>query len=108
MPGQPDRLDFLQAKNIMNTFAKESGGRHFEMTFQGEIPAYLSSINALLRSQYSIGYDLPEKHKPGKKYKIEIKVDVDGDGLTDDKRFVVQHRPYVYVAKEDEKEKRKD
>jgi VWFA-related protein len=108
MPGQPDRLDFLQAKNIMNTFAKESGGRHFEMTFQGEIPAYLSSINALLRSQYSIAYDLQEKHKAGKKYKIEIKVDVDGDGLTDDKRFVVQHRPYVYVAKEDEKEKRKD
>lgn len=105
MPGQPDRLDFLQAKNIMNTFAKESGGRHFEMTFQGEVPAYLSSINALLRSQYSLAYDLPEKHKPGKKYKIEIKVDVDGDGLTDEKRFVVQHRPYVYSAEEDDKKK---
>lgn len=106
MPGQPDRLDFLQAKNIMNTFAKESGGRHFEMTFQGEIPAYISSINALLRSQYSLAYDLPEKHQPGKKYKIEIKVDVDGDGLVDDKRFVVQHRPYVYMPKEDEKAKK--
>ncbi len=108
MPGQPDRLDFLQAKNIMNTFAKESGGRHFAMTFQGEVPAYLNSINALLRSQYSIAYDLPEKHKPGKKYKIEIKVDVDGDGLVDDKRFVVQHRPYVYMPKEDEKDEDDD
>lgn len=105
MPGDLDRLDFLQAKNIMNTFAKESGGRHFEMTFQGEVPAYLASINALLRSQYSLAYDLPEKHQPGKKYKIEIKVDVDGDGLVDDKRFVVQHRPYVYMPKEDEKDK---
>ena len=103
MPGQPDRLDFLQAKNIMNTFAKESGGRHFEMTFESEIPDYLNSINALLRSQYSLSYDLPEKHTPGKKYKIEIKVDVDGDGLTDDKRFVVQHRPYVYTPEKKEK-----
>lgn len=103
MPGQPDRLDFLQAKNIMNTFAKESGGRHFEMTFESEIPDYLNSINALLRSQYSLSYDLPEKHIPGKKYKIEIKVDVDGDGLTDDKRFVVQHRPYVYTPEKKEK-----
>ncbi len=61
----PDRLDFLQAKNIMNTFAKDSGGRHFEMTFESEIPDYLNSINALLRSQYSLSYDLAEKHAAG-------------------------------------------
>ncbi len=105
MPGMPDRLDFLQAKNIMNTFAKESGGRHFEMTFESEIPDYLNSINALLRSQYSLSYDLADKHVPGKKYKIEIKVDVDGDGLTDDKRFIVQHRPYIYTAEKKEEKK---
>jgi Ca-activated chloride channel family protein len=93
--GQPGRLTFLQAKNAMNTFAKDSGGMHFEMTFESEIPGYLESINALLRSQYSLAYDLEKKHEAGKRYKLEVKVDVDGDGKTDEKTFTVQHRPYV-------------
>ena len=95
MPGMPDRMTFLQAKNQMNTFAKDSGGAHFEMTFPQEIPAYLQSINGLLRSQYNLAYDPEERHEPGKKHKLEVKVDVDGDGQTDEKAFVVQHRPFV-------------
>jgi len=105
--GMPGRLDFLQATNAMNTFAKESGGMHFQMTFESEIPAYLQSINGLLRSQYSLAYDLAAKHEPGKKYKLEVKVDVDGDGTYDDKQFVVQHRPYVTVPKPEEKKAKK-
>jgi Ca-activated chloride channel family protein len=107
MPGDPDRMTFLQAKNQMNTFAKESGGMHFEMTFESEIPQYLQSINSLLRSQYSLAYDLAQKHEPGKKYKLEVKVDVDGDGTYDDKQFVVQHRPFVTTAGEGDKKGKK-
>ena len=103
LTGMPGRMTFLQAKNAMNTFAKESGGMHFEMTFEGELPAYLQSINALLRNQYSLAYDIPEKREPGKKYKLEVKVDVDGDGIYDDKQFEVQHRPFYTTPKEDEK-----
>ncbi len=105
--GMPGRLTFLQAKNQMNTFAKESGGMHFEMTFEGELPGYLNSINALLRNQYSIAYDAGEtKREPGKKFKLEVKVDVDGDGVYDDKQFEVQHRPF-YVTPKEEKPKSK-
>ena len=99
MPGMPDRMTFLTATNQMNTFAKESGGAHYPMTFQAEIPSYLNSINGLLRSQYSLAYDLEAPHEPGKKYKLEVKVDVDGDGTLDDKQFVVQHRPFVMAPK---------
>ncbi len=101
--GMPGRLTFLQAKNAMNTFAKESGGMHFEMTFESELPSYLQSINALLRNQYSLAYDIPEKRKPGTKYKLEVKVDVNGDGVYDDKQFEVQHRPFYITPKENEK-----
>ena len=97
--GMPDRMTFLTATNQMNTFAKESGGIHYPMTFAGEIPAYLNDINGLLRSQYSLAYDLEAPHEPGKKYKLEVKVDVDGDGTTDEKQFVVQHRPFVTAPK---------
>lgn len=105
LTGMPGRLTFLQAQNAMNTFAKESGGAHYPMTFESEIPGYLNSINALLRSQYSLSYDLADGHEPGKKYKLDVKVDVDGDGLTDEKTFVVQHRPFYTTPKVDTKKK---
>ena len=92
----------------MNTFAKESGGKHYPMTFSTELPSILNSINVLLRNQYSIAYDAGEtKRKPGKKYKLEVKVDINGDGQFDNKRFEVQHRPYYSIAKEKKKKKKK-
>ena len=95
--GMPGRMTFLQANNQLRTFAKESGGQLFEMTFPAEVNSYVDSINALLRSQYSMAYDIDQPHTPGKKYKIEVKVDVDGDGVTDEKQYVVQSRTF-YVA----------
>jgi VWFA-related protein len=103
--GVPGRLTFLQARNAMNTFAKESGGRHFEMTFPGEIPGILQNINALLRNQYSLAYDAGEGRPKDKKYKLDVKVDVNGDGVYDDDKFVIQHRPYysTELSKEEKK-----
>ena len=106
LSGMPGRLTFLQAQNAMNTFAKESGGMHFPMTFEGEIPGYLNSINALLRSQYSLSYDLEGVHEPGKKYKIEVKVDVDGDGQYDDKVYTVLHKPFYSTPGVPDKKKK--
>lgn len=105
--GMPGRLTFLQAQNTMNTLAKESGGMHYAMTFEGELPGYLNSINALLRNQYSIAYDAGDKREAGKKYKLEVKVDVDGDGVYDDKQFVVQHRPFYNTPKAEKPKNKK-
>lgn len=101
--GTPGRLTFLQAQNTMNTFAKESGGAHFPVTFESELPGALQSINALLRNQYSIAYDAGEKPKDGKKYKIEVKVDLNGDGIYEEKQLIVQHRPFYQTEKEKDK-----
>ena len=107
LTGMPGRMSFLQAQNVMNTIAKESGGAHFPMTFEGEIPGYLNSINGMLRSQYSLAYDLGEtKREPGKKNKLEVRVDLDGDGQYDDKALVVQHRPFYTTPKPPEVKKK--
>ncbi len=91
-----DRMTFLQAANTLNTFAKETGGAFYPVTFEGELPKVLGSINALLRSQYSLGFK-PDDVRDGKSHKIVVKVDVDLDGQTDEKAYVVKARE-IYNA----------
>jgi Ca-activated chloride channel family protein len=94
--GSPGRMDFLQAENQLKTFAAETGGAYFPYTFEGEVPGILQNINAMLRSQYSLAFKPDDLHD-GKAHKIVVKVDVDGDGVYDEKTFVVQARQ-VYNA----------
>ncbi len=103
LTGSPGRLTFLQADNTLKTFAKESGGAYYPVTFESEVPNAFRGINALLRSQYSLAY-VPadaapvEGKKKQTKRKLEVRVDVDKDGQFDDKVYVVQHRPF-YIPK---------
>ena len=96
LDGSPGRMTFLQADNTLKTFAKETGGAYYPVTFQGELPKVLGSINALLRSQYSLAFN-PGDVRDGKSHKIKVSVDVDGDGTYDDKEYVIQARS-VYIA----------
>jgi Ca-activated chloride channel homolog len=95
-----DRMTFLQADNQLKTFAKETGGAYFPVTFEGELPTVLSSINGLLRNQYSLGFSAGEV-RDGKPHKILVKVDVDGDGTTDEKAYKVQSREVFIAPKAD-------
>jgi len=100
LTGMPGRMSWLQADNTLQTFAKETGGAYFPVTFEGELPKVLGSINALLRSQYSLAFNPGDVHD-GKQHKLEVKVDIDGDGTFDDKEFVVQARKYYNAPKPD-------
>jgi VWFA-related protein len=95
---QPGRMTMLQARNTLKTFADESGGAYFPITFEGELPNALQSINAMMRSQYSLAYSVGDR-RDGKKHKIEVKVDVDGDGKYDDKEYVVKARQFYISPK---------
>jgi len=104
--GDPGRMTFLQAQNALKTFAKETGGAYYPITFEGEIPTALQGINALLRSQYSLAFSPGEQQKrDGKQRKLVVKVDVDGDGQFDDKEYVVQHRPFYNSPKDEKQDK---
>jgi Ca-activated chloride channel family protein len=96
LTGTPGRMTFLQADNTLKTFAKETGGAYYPVTFEGELPKVLGSINALLRSQYSLAFN-PGDVRDGKQHKLRVSVDVNGDGTYDDKEYVIQARS-IYVA----------
>ncbi len=98
--GTPGRLSFQMAQNVLKTFATESGGGYFPVTFESEVPSVLGSINALMRNQYSLAYDATDKPKDGKKYKLQVKVDLNGDGVYEEKQLVVVHRPFYTTEKE--------
>jgi Ca-activated chloride channel homolog len=98
--GNPGRLTFLQAQNALNTFAKETGGAYYPVTFEGELPKVLGSINALLRSQYSLAFN-PGEVRDGKQHKLKVSVDVNGDGIYDDKEYVIQARQFYTTPKPD-------
>jgi VWFA-related protein len=94
----PGRMSFLQAKNALQTFANESGGSYYPVTFEGELPNVLGSINAMLRNQYSLGFN-PGDVRDGKQHKIVVKVDVAGDGQFDNKQYVVKAREFYNAPK---------
>jgi VWFA-related protein len=96
--GNPGRLTFLQAQNALGTFAKETGGAFYPVTFPGEVPTVLNTINALLRNQYSLGYN-PGERRDGKQHKIVVKVDVNGDGQYEEKEYIVQSRQFYNAPK---------
>lgn len=100
LSGSPGRMTFLQADNTLKTFAKESGGAYYPVTFEGELPKVLGSINALLRSQYSLAFN-PGDVRDGKQHKIKVSVDVNGDGVMDDNEYVIQARSVYNSPKPD-------
>jgi Ca-activated chloride channel homolog len=98
--GAPGRMTFFQAQNTLKTFAGETGGAYYPVTFPGELPTVLSSINGLLRSQYSLAFN-PGDVRDGKQHKIKVSVDINGDGVYDDKEYVIQARQLYNAPKPD-------
>lgn len=94
------RLEFEQARNSLQTFARYTGGAYFPMTFQAELPQIMQSIQALLRTQYSVGYSPSNTRREGKERKIKLEVDIDGDGQPDNKQLDLRFRER-YVEPDD-------
>jgi VWFA-related protein len=68
------RMDFLQADNEMNTFARESGGQAYFPRFFGEFPNIFQSVSAALRNQYSLTYTPSNQAKDGQFRKIKVEL----------------------------------
>jgi VWFA-related protein len=68
------QIDYLQADNEMNTFARLTGGRAFFPRFQAEFPEIFQQIGGDIRNQYVIAYHPtnPRQDASYRKLKVEV------------------------------------
>ena len=69
-----NRVDFLQADNQMNTFARMTGGRAYFPRFEAEFPEIFQDIASSIRNQYVLAYKPSNVKQDGsfRKLKVEL------------------------------------
>ena len=75
----PKGIDYLQADNELNTFARMTGGQSFFPRFEAEMPEIFQQINASIRNQYALAYSPTNPRSDGTYRKIRVEL-VDGEG----------------------------
>ena len=92
--GQLRDMDYLQADNEMQTFARMTGGMHFSPRFTGELPEDFAAINESIRNQYVLTYTPSNVKQDGTYRKLRVEL-VDEEGhplrMQDEK-----HKPLKY------------
>jgi len=95
-----DQITFLQADNVMRSFAESTGGAAWFPRFQGEYPNIYQAVSANLRNQYSLGFVPKVRKTDGKLHKLRVEVpplDVNHDGKPD--KLKVRHKKGYYAPK---------
>jgi VWFA-related protein len=93
-------MDYLQADNEMNTFARLTGGRAYFPRFQGELPGLFGEIGADIRNQYSITYHPTNTKLDGtyRKLKVELQAPDGGPLQVHDQKG--KNVKYIVYARE--------
>jgi VWFA-related protein len=73
------QIDYLQADNEMQTFARLTGGRFYQPRFVGDMVDAFRDINGDIRNQYAITYHPTNTKLDGTYRKLKVDV-VAGDG----------------------------
>ena len=68
------RIDYLQADNEMQTFARLTGGRFYQPRFQGDLPDAFKDIAQDIRHQYTITYHPTNPKLDGSYRKLKVEV----------------------------------
>jgi Ca-activated chloride channel family protein len=95
-----DQITFLQADNVMRSFAESTGGAAWFPRFPGEYPGIYQAVSANLRNQYSLGFVPKVRKTDGKLHKLRVEVpnlDVNKDGKPD--KLKVRHKKGYYAPK---------
>jgi VWFA-related protein len=68
------QIDYLQADNEMQTFARLTGGRFYQPRFQAEYPEIFQDIAGDIRHQYQIAYHPSNQKLDGTYRKLKVEV----------------------------------
>jgi|SRR5579862_835277 len=68
------RMDYYQADNEMQTFARMTGGRFYQPRFQAEYPEIFHDIAGDIRHQYMIAYHPSNQKQDGSYRKLKVEV----------------------------------
>lgn len=93
-------ITFLQADNVMRSFAEATGGAAWFPRFQGEYPGIYQSVSANLRNEYSLGFVPKIRKNDGKLHKLRVEVapiDINHNGKP--MKFKVRHKKGYYAPK---------
>jgi len=77
--GQLRDIDYLQADNQMQTFARMTGGMSFQPRFIGEMPEDFAAINQAIRSKYELIYHPTNSKQDGSFRRIKVEL-IDEEG----------------------------
>lgn len=91
-------IDWLQADNQLNTFARLTGGRAYFPRFEGELPEIFHDVAADIRNQYNITYHPTNTKLDGtyRKLKVELQAP-DGGPLKIRDQKGKEVKPIVYA-----------
>ena len=97
--GPITQMDWLQADNTLNTFARETGGQAFLPRFEGEFPGIFRAIAQAMRNQYSLAYNPSNQARDGsfRRLKVELVNPANGEPL----KITENNKPikYTIIAK---------
>jgi len=72
--GRMAQMDYLQAENQMNTFAKMTGGRWYNPRMLGELPEIFREVASAIRNQYTITYKPTNTKQDGTFRKLRVEL----------------------------------
>jgi VWFA-related protein len=94
------QMDYLQADNEMNTFARLTGGRAYFPRFQAEFPEIFQQIGGDIRNQYSIAYHPTNPKLDGTYRKLKVEVVAPDGGPLKIKDQKGKDVKYMVIARE--------
>src|SRR5271166_105167 len=94
------QMDYLQADNEMNTFARLTGGRAYFPRFQAEFAEIFHEIGGDIRNQYSIAYHPTNPKLDGSYRKLKVEVVAPDGGPLKIKDQKGKDVKYLIIARE--------
>jgi len=95
-----NNMDYLQADNEMQTFAKLTGGKFYQPRFQAEYPEVFQEIAGDIRHQYQISYRPTNTKLDGTYRKLKVEVVAPNGGPLKVKDQKGKDLKYQIIARE--------